>query len=212
MTTHIDLRIPFFFLLVTLLSCQNSEQDQIVDQNGRVYKTVELNNQIWLAENLNDAQLGICYEYRTLNCKIHGRLYTIEGAIQGCERLGPGWRVPSSSDWEGMILSLNGGFFDYEISTESVEVIGDPYSSYATLAQKKLPGLNLKHSGIAVLDADGLLDFYFKNRMGLFWSLDSIQIPESLKPIVASPFFYGIAQPPFPYWISNNPKGPFFLC
>ena len=49
-----------------------------------------------------------CYDNQPVNCKRYGRLYTWEGARKACEGLGPGWRLPSSQEWEELIQQ-NGG-------------------------------------------------------------------------------------------------------
>jgi uncharacterized protein (TIGR02145 family) len=72
-------------------------KNQICDKrDGTKYVYVTIGSQTWLAENLNLAKdkdgknIGRCYEDKSENCEIYGRLYTIVEAI--CPE---GWHLPS---------------------------------------------------------------------------------------------------------------------
>jgi len=70
-------------------------------RDGKVYKTVRIGNQIWMAENLNYALADIkCYN----NTK-YGGLYDWETAKKICPA---GWHLPNNDEWQILIDFVGG--------------------------------------------------------------------------------------------------------
>lgn len=102
-------------------------------RDGKVYKTVKIGSQIWMAENLNyadtskhallrEGNIG-CWEGKEEYCEVAGRLYKWEAAILrtwGCSAVEnacvepmqgvcpSGWHVPDKAEWL-MLLDAVGG-------------------------------------------------------------------------------------------------------
>jgi len=105
-------------IILPLLFCSLLTTAQITDKlvdirDGHVYKTIQIDSQIWMAENLNFATDtgSICYDNQPSNCKTFGRLYTWEVARQVCPQ---GWHLPSDNEWQMLERSI--GMSENEIN------------------------------------------------------------------------------------------------
>ncbi|WP_297698958.1 fibrobacter succinogenes major paralogous domain-containing protein [uncultured Fibrobacter sp.] len=91
----------------------------IKDDAGTEYRTIMIENQVWMAENLNYEVEGqsYCYNDSLDSCAKYGRLYTWAAAVgkteeecgygKDCELTEPvrgvcpeGWHLPSGSEWK----------------------------------------------------------------------------------------------------------------
>ncbi len=105
------MRGVFLFLFASVLSVNiHGQQGTMTDwRDGKEYKTIEIGEQIWIAENLayNDPKSqSDCYRDSISNCVMYGRLYTWEVANKVCPR---GWRLPAKSEFERLLSYAGGG-------------------------------------------------------------------------------------------------------
>jgi uncharacterized protein (TIGR02145 family) len=87
--------------------CGTSVTNTFTDtRDGKVYKTVKIGNQVWIAENLAyDAKGSKCYNNDPANCQKYGRLYDWETAKKACPS---GWHLPTKEEWQELINFVGG--------------------------------------------------------------------------------------------------------
>ena len=126
----------------TVKALYYAENNTLTDlRDGQVYKTTTIDipsknySEVWMAENLNyETDKSWCYGDDPANCAKYGRLYTWaaavgrdedecgiyhacnlgEGDIRGaCPK---GWHLPSQSEWEALIVAVDGSITEYTSS------------------------------------------------------------------------------------------------
>lgn len=76
-------------------------------RDGKMYNTIKIGMQIWLAENLSWKTGNGCFAYdnNENNAKIYGYLYNWETVAKACPA---GWHLPSEKDWASLNAYLGG--------------------------------------------------------------------------------------------------------
>jgi uncharacterized protein (TIGR02145 family) len=133
-----------------------------LNYEGKSYKTVEIGEQTWMAENLNyDADGSKCYDNDPTNCEIYGRFYDWETAIVACPS---GWHLPNYKEWT--VLTNYVG--DLETAGTKLKAVGVWYGV----------DNNTDEFGFAALPGGYGLDGNFNSvgAVGIWWSSDEISI------------------------------------
>ena len=78
---------------------------EILDErDGKIYKTIEINNRVWMAQNLNYDTTGTyCYNDIEENCERYGRFYSYYASdyssVQTCPQ---GWEIPDTLTYRSL--------------------------------------------------------------------------------------------------------------
>lgn len=107
------------FLMIVMFAVSACSDSFTDDRDGQSYDMVQIGNQIWMAENLNFADVSdagavnpnagaaalvtFCPDGDDRNCKKYGRLYTWEAAQNACPA---GWHLPTAEEFDAMFMAV----------------------------------------------------------------------------------------------------------
>ncbi len=103
------MRIGVFALLsIIAIGCSNGRV--LHDSDGNPYTVkVMSDGRTWTTTNLRLALPdSYCHGDAASACLRVGRLYTWASAVQGCTRLGTGWRLPTDDEWRQLAKAYGG--------------------------------------------------------------------------------------------------------
>ena len=116
-----------------LSSSSSSDANILVDiRDDKEYRTVVINNQTWMAENLNyETPSGsVCHSNNPNNCGKYGRLYDWETATEACP---DGWHLPSRNEWVDLITYAGGSTIAVGKLKSATELNGTDYFNFSAL-------------------------------------------------------------------------------
>lgn len=95
-----------FILLIAQDVYAKSNKMLIDKRDGKKYRIIEIDSQIWMAENLNfKVANSSCYMDIPENCRVYGRLYSWESSKRACPS---GWHLPNKEEIEEMLSAVGG--------------------------------------------------------------------------------------------------------
>lgn len=197
-----------FFILLGLFfySCQKHDFGSVADIDGNVYKTIEIGNQIWMAENLNVSRYrngdtiqnitdsaswyGLtsgawCYYEENMAYGMqYGKLYNWY-AVNDPRGICPdGWHIPTDAEWS--ILEIYLGMHPSDTATEfyargySANLGGQLKSDNGEWDNIYIELENTNESGFSALPGglrnNSQEDFQGVHFSAVFWSISEYDI------------------------------------
>jgi len=159
--------------------------------HGKTYKTVQIGNQTWMAENLNyEFGSSLCPSNNPAFCEKYGRLYywaTAMALPNSCnnttcaeEIITPkhqgicpdGWHLPSNADWDVLIKSVSPGCVS---GSPATDVYCDAATKLKATSGWDSTGYGMDNYGFKALPAGGSytgaeFNDNDEQRTGLWWT------------------------------------------
>jgi uncharacterized protein (TIGR02145 family) len=100
-------RLILFGLSILFLSSCSTQRKLADSRDGKVYKTIKIGTQTWMAENLAFKADTGCWGYDNDESNVvkYGRLYNWETATTVCP---VGWHLPNGDEWK-ILINFSGG-------------------------------------------------------------------------------------------------------
>jgi len=102
------LSIIIIAVILSTIQLMAQEKGTFTDsRDGKIYKTVKIGTQTWMAENLAYKTDNGCWAYdnNPKNVTTYGYLYDFKTAKKVCPE---GWHIPSDEEWVALITHLGG--------------------------------------------------------------------------------------------------------
>jgi uncharacterized protein (TIGR02145 family) len=124
-------------------------------RDRKIYSSVQIGNQIWMAENLAyDAYGSVCYNNSPRRGENYGRLYDWRAAMRVAP---PGWHLPTMAEWDSM-SNFIGGFSEEGMHLKAKGGWNSKGNGLDTYGFTALPGGSGNASGM-----------FSSARLGGFW-------------------------------------------
>lgn len=144
-------------------------------RDGKIYKTVEIEGKIWMAENLNfyrslDGSIvldsAFCYDDVIANCDKYGRLYQEDDAVKACP---DGWRLPTEEEWSFMrnTVKIKNDVDDVNIPLRAVGAWDDKVSATNASGFSAVPAGYRTKGGI--YDGEGTRAYFWGENDKLYY-------------------------------------------
>lgn len=147
-------------------------------RDGQRYRTVLLNGQIWMAQNLNYEVLDSwCYENNPANCEEYGRLYTWQAAMKACPQ---GWHLPTYSEWFDLAV-----FYSEHFDWMKLEIEQNPKRAYQALIKGGITGFDALLGGLRNSESG---NFFGLGKYGEYWSASEAKGRHEVAKVIS---FYG---------------------
>ena len=176
------------FVLVLSNGCKKSEDTSSdeVDKDGNVYKTVTINSQVWMAENLkttkyqNNELIGTTtvptsdisgesspkYQWPSggneSNVGTYGRLYTWYAVIDNRNICPVGWHVPNNVEFSTLMSNLGGD----DIAGKKLKELGTTHWASPNTEATNESGFTALPGGYRGYEGS----YNFAGYTGYFWS------------------------------------------
>jgi len=100
--------VTSFTIIIIAMSTLAQKTGTFTDlRDGKVYKTIVIGSQTWMAENLAFKTINGCWAYDNIqsNVAIYGYLYDWATAKKACPA---GWHLPTDTEWTTLTTYLGG--------------------------------------------------------------------------------------------------------